>query len=562
MSAGRRGLILSTAFALLALGLYQSPRARAQPESPFGRHGGFHEPHTGRHTIWRPQLAGDQLRKLFSEYEQGDSSATKQLEDLLRGAVKQKNPNVDDARLDAAIKKLLADKEFMNRVTDLAQKHKNAPGRDPNTMVVPEDVEKDFARLRERMAQSGQPDPFKVPKADPDRLPKFDPKSFDPQNFDPDEFPHADPKNPPQIDPRSGLPVDPRTARPFDPRTGRPIDPRTGESPPPKAATKNGDPRPQTKIEQINPPKVDARPRTDPNTGRPVEPKEPTPEPVFDPERPQAPQDTPEQLAKQKAFEAAAALWEKNVGPIDESPAVKRAIYDLIADREAMDALTDSKGNSLFDLFKDGADGEGLKDLFGGMDGKWEWPKLDWKLDWGRNSGIDFPDGPSRSRWPDTSGSRWPSWGKGDWGGGMGSFNFGGAQVPWLLFLLVLALIVAAVVWWKWDALRQLATARRGARVADGLGPWPVDPHEIASREDVVKAFEYLSVLICGPGAKTWTHSTVAEELTALARTQPEVALKLARLYELARYAPLDEPLTRPELLEARRLVCDLAGLS
>ncbi len=40
-----------------------------------------------------------------------------------------------------------------------------------------------------------------------------------------------------------------------------------------------------------------------------------------------------------------------------------------------------------------------------------------------------------------------------------------------------------------------------------------------------------------------------------------DVAVKLARLYELARYAPLDEPLSRAEIIEARRLACDLAGV-
>ena len=43
--------------------------------------------------------------------------------------------------------------------------------------------------------------------------------------------------------------------------------------------------------------------------------------------------------------------------------------------------------------------------------------------------------------------------------------------------------------------------------------------------------------------------------------THGETAVKLARLYELARYAPLDEPPTRAEIVEARRLVCDLAGV-
>jgi hypothetical protein len=36
----------------------------------------------------------------------------------------------------------------------------------------------------------------------------------------------------------------------------------------------------------------------------------------------------------------------------------------------------------------------------------------------------------------------------------------------------------------------------------------------------------------------------------------------LARLYELARYAPLDEPLSPAEIEESRRLVCRLAGVS
>ena len=47
----------------------------------------------------------------------------------------------------------------------------------------------------------------------------------------------------------------------------------------------------------------------------------------------------------------------------------------------------------------------------------------------------------------------------------------------------------------------------------------------------------------------------IADELATLAETHGETAVKLARLYELARYAPLDEPLTRSELLEARHLV-------
>jgi hypothetical protein len=89
-----------------------------------------------------------------------------------------------------------------------------------------------------------------------------------------------------------------------------------------------------------------------------------------------------------------------------------------------------------------------------------------------------------------------------------------------------------------------------------------VDPHRLASRQDVVAAFEHLSVLICGPVAKTWTHTTIAGALSELATAEPRRALMLARLYELARYTPVEEPLTTAELAEARRLVCRLAGFS
>jgi hypothetical protein len=114
-----------------------------------------------------------------------------------------------------------------------------------------------------------------------------------------------------------------------------------------------------------------------------------------------------------------------------------------------------------------------------------------------------------------------------------------------------------------WVVLKNLRTpAPELAYVASGLGPWPIDPRQINTREDVVKAFEYLSVLICGQAAKTWTHNTIADALADLAATHGETAVMLARLYELARYAPLDEPLTHEDLMEARELVCGLAGVS
>lgn len=557
MSAGRRGLVLSVAFFGSALWLCASS-ARAQP-------GGFRpqDPGLGRHTIWQTELSPDQIRSVLSRFGQ-DNGKNDWFEKMLFDAVKEKNPGVNDEQVKQTIKRLLSDKQFMDRVTDLAQKHKNQQkdfgGNNAQPpRLTPEDLNK-LAKLR----PEGGPDadPLKV-RPDPNDLPPFDPRH--PQ-FDPERFPNIDPKNPPKFDPKTKFPLDPETGRPFDPRNGDPIDPKNPpriDPPPPKINPRPDPVRP--KVDPANPPKVNPN---DPRNPPKVDPANPNNPPEdgkrrFDPDNPLGnPNDTPEKMAKTKAVETATALWEKNVGPIDESPAVKRAIIDLINDNEAMDALTDGKGNNIFDMLRDGgADGDKFGDFFGkGEGGNWEWPKFD--MTWGSGKNFDMTWGSGNRRPPpDFNPPRSPRWNWGGSGGGSGlggGFSLGGATVPWLLVILLLVAVVAFVVWWKWADLVQTGTT---AAFAGGPGPWPIDPRNINTREDVVKAFEYLSVLLCGPAAKTWTHSTIAEELVALAATHGETAMKLARLYELARYAPLDEPLTRAELMEARRLACDLAGI-
>ncbi|VTR94375.1 unnamed protein product [Gemmata massiliana] len=521
MSAGRRGLLLSVAFFGCVLWLCPTNRARAQQPLRPVPGGNPHQlqmvpendPHAGRHTIWQRDLRAEQIRDLLAKFGKGDADANKQLEDLIRDSVKQRNPRANDDQVDAAIKRMLADKEFMKRMTDLAQKHKNEnPNQNPNEMprLTPEDIEK-LKNLRPN--DNNGADPFKLPKIDPNTI---------------------NPNDPPRVDPNTGRPIAPNQGLP-----------KIAQAPPPNMG---GPPVPP--------------PMIDPKTGQPTAPPNPDERQPFDPENPFGNRpDSPEKTAKTKTVETATALWEKNVGPIDESPAVKRALLDLVNDPDAMNALTDSKGNSLFDMFKEGGDGEGMKDLFGGGEGQgWEWPKLDLDFNWSRSErNFNVPESSNRSRWPDMSMPDRARGGSGSSMGGMGSFDFGGVQVPWLIMLILFALVLTAVLWWKWAAI--FPASDRAVRSPDGLGAWPLDPRSINTREDVVKAFEYLSVLICGPGAKTWTHSTIADELTQLAQTHGETAVKLARLYELARYAPLDEPLTRAEVLEARRLVCDLAGV-
>ena len=91
-----------------------------------------------------------------------------------------------------------------------------------------------------------------------------------------------------------------------------------------------------------------------------------------------------------------------------------------------------------------------------------------------------------------------------------------------------------AVVFWRLRGGRFTASgeARRP------LGPWPVDPAGVKSRADLIRAFEYLSLLRCGEPARTWHHRAIAACLGGTASDRRAAAAQLAELYEQARYAP------------------------
>jgi hypothetical protein len=125
---------------------------------------------------------------------------------------------------------------------------------------------------------------------------------------------------------------------------------------------------------------------------------------------------------------------------------------------------------------------------------------------------------------------------------------------------------------------RVLARARAGqfSGGASGwkLGPWPVQPTAVRTREELIRAFEYLSLLRLGPAARHWHHLAIGSALgrlstDALATSGPgrmsaehrRAAAQLTSFYERARYAPYGEPLPESALAAARRNLCLLAGV-
>jgi len=129
----------------------------------------------------------------------------------------------------------------------------------------------------------------------------------------------------------------------------------------------------------------------------------------------------------------------------------------------------------------------------------------------------------------------------------------------------VLGLLLLAFVGWRLLAIRRAHNAAIG-KVGWRLGPWPTNPAHVTTREDLIRAFEYVSLLRLGPNARHWNHREIAAALGVENDRRYdgryEAAEQLASLYEQARYAPPEEALSDAALAAARRNLCFLAGVS
>jgi hypothetical protein len=105
---------------------------------------------------------------------------------------------------------------------------------------------------------------------------------------------------------------------------------------------------------------------------------------------------------------------------------------------------------------------------------------------------------------------------------------------------------------WKFDQAR---------RAAPGVGgPGGIDFDAIRTREELVRAFDHVSLDQIGEEARAWNHRVIADQFAEVKPAQADPANELAGLYERARYAPLDENLSAGDFDDARRDLRTLAG--
>lgn len=139
-------------------------------------------------------------------------------------------------------------------------------------------------------------------------------------------------------------------------------------------------------------------------------------------------------------------------------------------------------------------------------------------------------------------------------GGGsssLGAASYSGAPSG----VLLAGLGVGVAVWFLFRRLGRYSWGSVAVADTWQLGPWPVAPEAVASRSDLVQAFEHLSLLLLGRKAMNLNHHEIA---VRIGNAQAE---RLASLYERARYAPQDEPVAEQDVVEFRRDLCQLAGV-
>jgi hypothetical protein len=121
----------------------------------------------------------------------------------------------------------------------------------------------------------------------------------------------------------------------------------------------------------------------------------------------------------------------------------------------------------------------------------------------------------------------------------------------------MLSFLVCLLLGW-----RLLRWGKRSAPTTDArpdLGPWPIRPEAVATRADLVRAFDYLALWTLGLAVASWNHHAVARRWREKSPGCAQTAQALALLYEQARYTAGADALSESERALARRSLLQIA---
>ena len=251
-----------------------------------------------------------------------------------------------------------------------------------------------------------------------------------------------------------------------------------------------------------------------------------------------------EQLARrERQFLAVKQFWERHFGSLEQTPALRSMMLDLLTGENGMNL------ESSEDLFSSLADpNENAQGFLNWLDNTFG----QWKLD-----SLNFPTWGLSA--PDVHGTapRLPRM----------TSQYDVVDLPGE-FLLLGVWGVIAVVFIAWLIHRGGLFSRRSDHSVPGtwqnIAAWPIDPRQINDRNDLIRAFEHLTLQACGASARTWNHLHIAEAFARLLGGTPAAASArpLADWYALARYGPASEPFPPTALTEARRHLCEIVGVA
>jgi hypothetical protein len=298
------------------------------------------------------------------------------------------------------------------------------------------------------------------------------------------------------------------------------------------------------------PPEVAPLPTETERPGQTIKPKDPA---LSEPDRDMTPQGTSPRTGEED--NARLGLEEKLQGWAERLQAMNPQWRDSPAFQRALQTLARNAGQEDPKWRKLSEAGEHLRERWS------EWSKSAQIERFWPPRRFQFPDAPPignfpnvtraiADRTPNTSGL--PQMGAPELSGG-GILNL----LAWVVGCVAGAICLRKL-WLYWQETNQESRRKQGLSWA-----WKIDPRNVSSREDLIRAYEYLALSRLGIAVKSWNHLAIAAGLGS--STDPlrqNAALSLTNAYEHARYAPPEETLPKEVIVEARRQLCLLAGVA